>query len=86
MIKRIIGDREQNRDGGRHMARDQLPAVIEPADDTEAMPALVADAGGGRGSHGRDLSGEIRNPHTRRAYPHAVRQFLEGRWPGASWL
>ena len=60
------------------MARDQLPAVIEPADDTEAMPALVADAGGGAAFAWEEyFSGEIRNPHTRRAYRHAVRRFLE---------
>ena len=44
---------------------------------TEPLPALVADAGGAaRFAWDEFFSGQIRNPHTRRAYSHAVRQFL----------
>jgi integrase/recombinase XerD len=59
------------------MARDQLPAVIEQADDGDAIPALVQDAGGAAWFVWEEyFSAQIRNPHTRRAYRYAVRQFL----------
>ena len=41
------------------------------------MPRLIARAGGGaRFAWDEWFSAEIRNPHTRRAYGHAVRRFL----------
>lgn len=60
------------------MKADMLPAVIEPAGEGEGIPALVARAGGGaRFAWDELFAAELRNPHTRRAYRHAVRQFLE---------
>jgi hypothetical protein len=57
------------------MARSQLPAVIG-----EAIPELVLDTGGpGRFAWEEYFSAEIRNPHTRRAYRHAVRRARH--WP-----
>jgi integrase/recombinase XerD len=59
------------------MHGDMLPAVIDRAEDWEMMPQLVEQAGGGaRFAWDELFSGELRNPHTRRAYLHAVRQFL----------
>jgi len=56
-----------------------LPAVIDPAGKWDGMPSLVFQAGGNaRFAWDELFSAEIRNPHTRRAYSHAVRQFL--RW------
>ncbi len=60
------------------MHGDMLPAVIEPAGKRDGMPSLVASAGGNaRFAWDEWFSAEIRNPHTRRAYAHAVRQFLD---------
>lgn len=54
-----------------------LPAVIGRAGDWETTPRLVEQAGGGACFAWDELfSAELRNPHTRRAYLHAVRQFL----------
>ena len=59
------------------MNGNMLPAVIEAARERERMPALVTRAGGGACFAWEELfSAGIRNPHTRRAYLHAVRQFL----------
>lgn len=59
------------------MHGDMLPAVIDPAGKPDGMPSLVARAGGNaRFAWDEWLSAEIRNPHTRRAYGHDVRQFL----------
>jgi len=59
------------------MKTDMLPAVIEPAGQLDEMPPLVAQAGNGaRFAWDEWFSAEMRNPHTRRAYSHAVRQFL----------
>lgn len=60
------------------MNGDMLPAVIEPVREWEGLPRLVAQAGGSACFAWEELfSAEIRNPHTRRAYLHAVRQFLD---------
>jgi integrase/recombinase XerD len=57
---------------------DMLPAVIERAGNWESTPRLVEDAGGNARFAWEELfSAELRNRHTRRAYLHAVRQFLE---------
>jgi integrase/recombinase XerD len=59
------------------MGGQNLPAVIEQAGAGLALPALVADAGpAARFAWDEFFSAEIRNPHTRRAYVHAVRRFL----------
>jgi integrase/recombinase XerD len=50
---------------------------IQAAGAGEALPALVAAAGpAARFAWDEFFSGSIRNPHTRRAYGRAVRQFL----------
>src|SRR5882724_9075828 len=60
------------------MNGDGLPAVIDRAEDWGLMPRLVAQAGGNaRFAWDELFSAELRNPHTRRAYLHAVRQFLD---------
>jgi integrase/recombinase XerD len=54
-----------------------LPAVIEEPEAGHALPALVANAGGAAAfAWDEFFDGQVRNPHTRRAYAHAVRQFL----------
>jgi integrase/recombinase XerD len=59
------------------MASKNIPAVIDGKAATEVIPALVADAGGAACFAWEEFfSAEIRNPHTRRAYRHAVRRFL----------
>jgi integrase/recombinase XerD len=59
------------------MDREMLPAVIERQAGTDIIPAMVADAGDAACFVWEEFfSGEIRNPHTRRAYRHAVRRFL----------
>ncbi len=59
------------------MNADTLPTVIDPVGEWDGMPSLLARAGGNaRFAWDEWLSAEIRNPHTRRAYGHAVRQFL----------
>jgi integrase/recombinase XerD len=59
------------------MKLDMLPAVIDPAGKWDGMPSLVLQAGGNaRFAWDEWFSAELRNPHTRRAYGHAVRQFL----------
>ena len=56
---------------------DMLPAVIDRAGNWERMPRLVDQAGGNaRFAWDELFSAELRNRHTRRAYLHAVRQFL----------
>jgi integrase/recombinase XerD len=56
---------------------DYLPAVIEQPAAAPPLPALVQNAGGAAAFVWDEFfSGEIRNPNTRRAYTHAVRQFL----------
>src|SRR5271156_4127613 len=60
------------------MNGDMLPAVIGGIGDWETMPRLVEQAGGNAHFAWEELfSAELRNQHTRRAYLHAVRQFLE---------
>jgi integrase/recombinase XerD len=59
------------------MKPDMLPAVIDPAGKWDGMPSLIARAcGNARYAWDELFSAGIRNPHTRRAYIHAVRQFL----------
>jgi integrase/recombinase XerD len=59
------------------MKRDMLPAVIDPAGRWDGMPSLVVRAGSGAQFAWDELfSAQIRNPHTKRAYSHAVRRFL----------
>jgi site-specific recombinase XerD len=59
------------------MKVETLPAVIDPAGRWDGMPPLVARAGGGAAFAWDELfAAQLRNPHTRRAYGHAVRQFL----------
>jgi integrase/recombinase XerD len=59
------------------MNADMLPVVIDPAGKWDGMPPLVTQAGGNaRFAWDELFSAQIRNPHTRRAYSHAVRQFL----------
>jgi integrase/recombinase XerD len=54
-----------------------LLAVIQKTGSGQPLPALVANAGGAAAFVWEEFfSGEIRNAHTRRAYVHAVRQFL----------
>jgi site-specific recombinase XerD len=51
--------------------------VINPAGSWDGIPPLVIRAGGSaRFAWDELFSAELRNPHTRRAYAHAVRQFL----------
>ena len=46
-------------------------------DPTPALPAIVAAAGGAACfAWDEFFAGQVRNPHTRRAYTHAVRRFL----------
>lgn len=60
------------------MKIDMLPAVIDSAENWDDIPALVAQGGNNaRFAWDELFSAEIRNPHTRRAYLHAVRQFLD---------
>ena len=57
--------------------KPMLPAVIEPPRAGDHLPALVEQAGNtARFVWDEFFQGEIRNPNTRRAYTHAVRQFL----------
>jgi site-specific recombinase XerD len=57
------------------MGGKNLPAVIEKRE--EPVPAIVTAAGGAaRFAWDEFFAGGIRNPHTRRAYLHAVRRFL----------
>ncbi len=59
------------------MKPDMLPAVIEPVPERAEVPPLVVQAGSGAHFAWDEwFSAEMRNPHTRRAYGHAVRQFL----------
>jgi integrase/recombinase XerD len=52
-------------------------ALIDPLVKRADVPPLVAQAGdGARFAWDEWFSAEMRNPHTRRAYSHAVRQFL----------
>jgi site-specific recombinase XerD len=54
-----------------------LPAVIQKTGSGQPLPALITHAGGAAAFVWEEFfSGEIRNAHTRRAYIHAVRQFL----------
>ena len=54
-----------------------LPAVIERAGNWKTTPRLVEQAGvNARFAWAELFSAELRNSHTRRAYLHAVRQFL----------
>ena len=58
------------------MRSELLPAVIEkPA--AAVLPALIKQAGASAVFVWDEFfAGEVRNPHTRRAYAHAVRRFL----------
>jgi integrase/recombinase XerD len=59
------------------MAPHLLPAVIEQPADRKPVPTLVQDAGGAAVFVWEEyFFAQIRNPHTRRAYRHAVREFL----------
>jgi hypothetical protein len=59
------------------MKAEMLPAVIETAGKGDELPQLITQAGGGACFAWDEwFSAEIRNPHTRRAYGHAARQFL----------
>jgi integrase/recombinase XerD len=54
-----------------------VPAVIERKSAGDAVPEIVAESGGAACfAWDEYFSGSIRNTHTRRAYAHAVRQFL----------
>ena len=63
---------------------DQLPAIITPAAlptpapaDTYIVPALIADLGDQAGwRYVEFFTANIRNPHTRRAYARAAKEFL----------
>src|SRR5690348_14700773 len=61
---------------------EQLPAIIQPgavasAADTSLVPALIADAGDAAGwRYVEFFTANIRNPHTRRAYARACREFF----------
>ena len=60
------------------MNGDMLPAVIGRAENWEMHP--TADRTRGRNARfawEELFSAELRNPHTKRAYLHAVRQFLD---------
>ncbi len=62
-------------------AQEFLPAVREPRElalgASSALPALVEEAGdAARFAYEEFFEGEISNPHTRRAYRHAVHSFL----------
>ena len=60
------------------MNGDMLPAVIVGTGDWDSTPRLVEQAGGNaRFAWEEMFSAELRNPHTKRAYLHAVRQFLD---------
>jgi integrase/recombinase XerD len=60
------------------MNADMLPAVIRKAGDWKSAPQMVERAGAGARFAWEELfSAELRNPHTRRAYLHAVREFLD---------
>jgi integrase/recombinase XerD len=57
---------------------NMLPALIERAGNWKSTPRLVEQTGGNARFAWEELfSAELRNPHTRRAYLHAVRQFLD---------
>jgi integrase/recombinase XerD len=59
------------------MSKESLPAVIEKPGEASSLPVLIQNAGGAAAFVWDEFfSGEIRNPNTRRAYTHAVRQFL----------
>jgi integrase/recombinase XerD len=59
------------------MSSENLPAVTGRMDGDAALPAVIEAAGGAaRFVWEEFFSGQLRNPHTRRAYTHAVRQFL----------
>jgi integrase/recombinase XerD len=59
------------------MNGDMLPTVIGKGANSHSTPRLVEQAGGNaRFAWDEFFSAELRNPHTRRAYLHAVRQFL----------
>src|SRR5689334_5027638 len=59
------------------MKADMLPAVIDHAGKWDGMPSLVSHAGvNARFAWEELFSARLRNPHTRRAYSHAVRHFL----------
>lgn len=61
---------------------EQLPAIIQagaltPAADTNVVPALIAAAGDAAGwRYVEFFTANIRNPHTRRAYARACREFF----------
>lgn len=64
---------------------NQLPAILEPAQpgaltslpDGQLLPALIADAGEQAAwRYVEFFTANIRNPHTRRAYARACRQFF----------
>jgi integrase/recombinase XerD len=58
------------------MNTNMLPALFDPL-PRRATPPLIEQAGNGaRFAWDEWFSAEMRNPHTRRAYGHAVRQFL----------
>lgn len=57
------------------MSTGQLPAVIERNQGAGSLPTLVADANAAW-VWDEFFSGQLRNPHTRRAYVRAVRAFL----------
>ena len=58
---------------------DQLPAVLQPGalttpSDTYIVPALIADAGDAAGwRYVEFFTANIRNPHTRRALAHVIK-------------
>ncbi len=56
---------------------ENLPAIAGKPGAGPALPALVQNAGGAAAfAWDEFFSGEVRNPNTRRAYAHAIRQFL----------
>ena len=59
------------------MSSDMLPAIVEQPGSAKPLPVLIANAGGAAAFVWDEFfSGEIRNSNMRRAYAHAVRQFL----------
>lgn len=59
------------------MKPDMLPAVIGRVPERVEAPPLIEQAGNSaRFAWDEWFSADIHNPHTRRAYSHAVRQFL----------
>jgi integrase/recombinase XerD len=63
------------------MATPTLPVVIppdRPGERTDCLPVLITEVGpAARFAYEEFFFGRIRNPHTRKAYQHAVHQFSD---------